>query len=80
MNINLKFEEIPDDLMDREYATHEVTIYIDERLAYRTKRTMVVHAIIENYCRNWPHNKVEELTECIQSGLDDLDEYQSHST
>ena len=75
MNINLNFEDIPDDLVDGEYALCDLSIYLEKSLTYRTMRLLVIHAIVENFCQPWPHDKVDELVEHIQVGLDALDEH-----
>ena len=57
-----------------EYAIASVEIYVDGKLPPVDQREVVIHSIIENFCRNWPHDKVDELTGFIQDGLDQLEE------
>jgi len=78
MNINLNFEEIPDDSVDGEYGIPTLDIYIDKDLSYRTQRTLVIHAIVENFCVPWTHEIVEQLVAHIEFGLNELDEYHNN--
>ncbi len=55
-----------------EYATNDVTIYVDKNLPHRTKQSLVIHSVIENYCLPWEHKKVEELADLIMEALDKL--------
>jgi len=77
MNITVKREHLhPNHLSGTggEYAIAMLEIYVDDSLPERTQQEMVIHSIIENYCRNWAHNNVEQLTEYIQEGLDQIKE------
>ncbi len=74
MNIQVFREvEMPTDLTGGEYSTAEIGIYIDPHLPIRTQRLLVIHSIIENYCRSWAHDKVEELCEFIEDGIDQVE-------
>ena len=57
-----------------EYAVSSLEIYIDQSLPPRTQTKNVIHAVIENYCPNWGHEQVDELTGYIEDGLDQLGE------
>ena len=52
-----------------EYALCKVQVYIDNNLPFVYQQERVIHAVIENYCRCWPHDQVQELTEFIMDGL-----------
>jgi len=52
-------------------TTHE--IHVDPQLPPRIQRNRVIHSVIEGFCANWCHDKVDELTDLIQDGLDQLD-------
>ena len=73
MNIRVvKDSEMPTDLTGGEYTVAKIDIYIDPDLDTRSQELLVIHAVIENYCRNWEHDKVEELCDLIEEGLDRL--------
>ncbi|KKM73570.1 hypothetical protein LCGC14_1409210 [marine sediment metagenome] len=55
-----------------ECATSRLVIDIDKKLSARRQRELVIHAVVENYNRGMPHEKVDELTEFIMHGLDQL--------
>jgi hypothetical protein len=77
MNIIVRKDKmLPDDsvLVGGEYAISTLEIYVDSALDKRTQVDRVIHSIIEGYCPNWPHDKVDELNELIIEGLDLLDE------
>lgn len=75
MDISISYEE------DRgasvftggEYATCDVKIYVDKELPLREQQTLVIHAVIENFCRNWAHETILELGDLIQDALDKLE-------
>ena len=46
---------------------------MDKNLPSRTQIGLIIHAVIENYNRGMPHDKVEELTGFIQEGIDQLE-------
>ncbi len=52
-----------------EWTTTDVKINVDENLPLEIQQENVIHSVIEVYCRNWPHDKVEELTNYIMEGL-----------
>ena len=56
-----------------EYAILALEIIVDDNLPLDTQEKLVVHAVIENYCRSWQHSKVEELTEYIWDALEQLE-------
>ena len=75
MNIKVIREKSPSDVTANtggEYAIFSLDVYVDENLSLRTQRTIATHAVIENYCRSWTHDKVEELCDLIQDVLDQL--------
>ena len=57
-----------------EYATNIVEINVDDSLPMSEQRRLVIHSTIENYCRNWAHDNVNELEQLIVYALDQLDE------
>ena len=57
-----------------ECACLSLEISIDEELPIREQRRLVTHAIIENYCWSWTHDKVDQLTDFITEALDQLEE------
>ena len=57
-----------------EHSIANIEIHIDKHLIKRIQENLVIHSVIENYCRNWPHDKVDELEELIREGLDKLTE------
>ena len=52
-----------------EYATCDVVIYVDETLPLEEQRELVIHAVLENYFRSIPHDKIDELTSFITEAL-----------
>ena len=56
-----------------EYARLKLEIHIDENISPHLQRNLVIHSVIENYCRSWTHDKVEQLEELIIDGLDQLE-------
>ena len=57
-----------------ECATFNLLISIDKKLPKREQRALVIHAVLENYNRSMPHDKVDELEELIIEALDQLEE------
>ena len=57
-----------------EFAVNRLDITVDCTLSIREQREMVYHAIIENYCPSWDHSKVDDLTDLIREGIDQLEE------
>ena len=55
-----------------EYAIAKLDVYIDKTLPFRIQRGLIIHAIVENYLRSIPHSRVDELTEYLQDGLEQL--------
>ena len=53
-----------------ECAVAKLEISVDKNLPIRTQRALVRHAIIENFNRGLPHDKVELLCELLQEGED----------
>lgn len=77
MNITIKQESILPYCAQEaieEYAIASLEIHIDSSMRYEAKRHLIIHAILENYCRSWPHEKIEELEEFIADALIQLDE------
>ncbi len=76
MNITVKTtkERQVDRVCGGEYAVCNLEIYISKDMTLREKQEVIIHAIIENWNRAWEHTKVEELTEKIMEGLDQLEE------
>jgi len=56
-----------------EYADTTLEIYLDNSLPLRSQREVIIHAVIENYNRGMTHDKVDQLTDFIQQGLDQLE-------
>ena len=57
-----------------EYAACVVEIVYDPNLSYKVLRSLIIHAIIEQYLGCLTHDKVEQLEGYIQEGLDQLDD------
>ncbi len=57
-----------------ECAVCDLVISIDKNIGFRSKQKSVIHAVIENYCRHWTHDKVEQLEDFIMDALDQLEE------
>tara|TARA_Y100000310_G_C20260095_1_gene613228 strand:- start:352 stop:579 length:228 start_codon:yes stop_codon:yes gene_type:complete len=55
-----------------EYAVSGVEIFIDQNLDIRTQRLNVIHAVLECYFPSIIHDKIDELTQLIADGLDEL--------
>ena len=55
-----------------EYAENSLTIHLDENLPLRAQRTLVLHAVLENYFPCLTHEKVEELEELMIDALDKI--------
>jgi hypothetical protein len=62
-----------------EYAVIDLEIHVDKSLTYEEKQELIIHSIIENYCRSWSHDKVEELGQEIWDGLLQLKENEKGS-
>lgn len=75
MNVNVVLEDDHDSFVQTggEYAELTLDIHVDKTLIPERQRELIIHAIVENYCRSWPHDKVEELTEKIMDGLEKLE-------
>ena len=74
MNILVKREDsVYSHLTGGETAVLNVEISVDTTLPSETQRELVIHAVVECYCRSWPHDKIEELTELIQKALEQLE-------
>ena len=73
MKVTVTKEEMPAHLTGGEYATCDVNIFVDPRLPIEEQRLLIIHAVIENYCRSWCHEKVEQLCEFIDEGLVELE-------
>ncbi len=63
----------PTNMTGGEHALCRLDIFIDPHLSKRTQRALIIHAVIENYNRGLPHDKVDEMAEMIQDGLDQLE-------
>ena len=75
MNITVVREKMSPDHSSRiggECAVANLEILIDKKLPIRTKRELVIHAVIENYFRSICHDKVDEITSLIVDGLDQI--------
>jgi O-acetyl-ADP-ribose deacetylase (regulator of RNase III) len=75
MNLRVIKEEMSDylDIHGGECAVTKTEIYVDKNLHPRVQRNLVIHAVVESFCRSWDHDKVEELTELITEALDQLE-------
>lgn len=75
MNIKVKTtkERQVDRVCGGEYAVCNLEIFVSKSMSLREKQEVVIHAVIENWNRSWEHPKVEELTEKIMEGLDQLE-------
>ena len=62
-----------DHLCGGEYAVCNVTIKVSKRLTHEEQMELVIHAVIENYLRSIPHDKVEELADLITEALGQLE-------
>ncbi len=74
MNITIKKEDISAyvDVHGGEYARSQLEITVDSSLDERIQRNLVIHAVIENFCLPWSHDKVEDLTNYISDALDQM--------
>ena len=61
MNIKVIKEEIiglsPQEAVE-EYAVSSLVIHLDVNMPPETMRSLAVHAVIENFCSSWTHDKV----------------------
>ena len=76
MNIGIvKDMFLPEDsiALGGEYATCDLIVHVDSSLPPRSQRLVVIHSILENYLQSWHHDKIDELTALIESGLDELE-------
>ena len=76
MNITVYREEIlglSSEEVVEEYGVLNLDIHLDQNLPIRTQQNLVIHAVIENYCGSWVHEKVEELEGHIREALDQLE-------
>ena len=73
MNIKIiKDSTMPTHLTGGEFGVSHLEIHIDPLLPDRTQRALVIHCVLENYCRSWGHDKIEELCDYIEDALDIL--------
>ncbi len=54
-------------------ASCDLNVLIDKGLPLRLQQETVIHEILENFLMSVNHNKIDELTELIIDGLDQLD-------
>ena len=75
MNITVIKTSMEDymDIHGGECVLTDVIVYVADSLDKRVQRNLVIHGVVENFCRNWGHEKVEELTDLISDALDQLD-------
>jgi len=73
MNIIVVFEDMPSDKTGGEYATNDLTIFIDKRLPIEDQREGTIHAVLENYLNGYIHESIDELTSLIRDALDSLE-------
>ena len=75
MNITVTKEDIKDyfDIHGGECAKVSLEITVDPSLEPRVQRNLVMHAVVENFCMTWTHEKVEELIDFLEDALDQLD-------
>ena len=75
MNIKVSEEDIISKMEEPsgECAICNLEIIIDKNIDPRAKQRLVIHAVIENYCRSWMHEKVEQLEDFIMDALDQLE-------
>ena len=77
MNISVKkLESKFSHLTGGECTAVDMEIEVDTTLPFKEQQGLIIHTIVENYCRSWTHDKVEELTDLIQDALDKLEEVQ----
>ena len=75
MNIRvIKDKTQPTHFTGGEFGISRLDIYIDPSLPERTQQELIIHCVIENYCRSWQHGKVEELCGYVEDALDKLKE------
>ena len=55
------------------YSRDTLAVYIDATLPIVLQRTVVIHEILEGYCKSWGHDKIDELTTLIEDALLQLD-------
>jgi len=55
-----------------ECAVCELIVTVDQRISERDKRAMVIHAVLENYFQSVDHDKIDEVCDLIQDGIDQL--------
>ncbi len=55
-----------------EYSVNTLEIYLHDGMSAIQQRNLVIHSVIENFCKTWSHDKVEELEDLIVSSLDEL--------
>ena len=56
------------------YSNESLSIVVDETLPLNHQQGVVIHEVIETYCPFLTHDKVDDLTGYIQSGLLKLSE------
>ena len=55
-----------------EFAIQRLDITIDKNIDIRDQRVNVIHAILESFFLSVTHDKIDELTQLISDGLDEL--------
>jgi len=75
MNIKVMTTEHPqvNHLCGGEYATCELEVFVSTSLTPEEQREVVIHAILENYLCTTPHEKIEELTDLLIDGLNQIE-------
>ncbi len=74
MNIVIHKEKHPIYITGGGYATSTLDIFVDPDMPVELQREVVIHEVIENFNLSWPHDIVEEFTDCIMEALEKLDE------
>jgi hypothetical protein len=54
------------------HALVTAEIEVDANLPEDEQEEIVIHEVIECFCPMWPHDAVEQLTDTIMSGLEQL--------
>ena len=54
------------------YAVNDVLVHIDSSLDEHTQTEILIHEILDAFLTTLPHEKIDELTDLLTDGLDQL--------
>lgn len=74
MNIKIIKENLHSLTDQMGYSVNMCEVHVDDTLDERTQSEIVIHEILEAYLPSLSHERIDDLTELIVEGLDQLEE------